>query len=57
MSIYSHYDSIWNNRDWQEDRYYSPTNKQELLEKQKRLKDLRERFPEEFTINSGDKNV
>ena len=41
--------SLWVRSDYMDSTYYSPNNKQELLEKQERDRELREKFPLEFS--------
>lgn len=43
--------SIWDRCDWMDDTYYSPSNKQELLEKQQRDEEHKKLFPKEYVNN------
>lgn len=40
--------SLWVRRDYMDSTYHSPSNKQELLEKQARDNDLMTRFPKQI---------
>lgn len=44
---------IWKRCDYMDDAYYSPVNKQDLLERQARDKDLIDKFPKEFKQHSS----
>lgn len=49
--------SIWARNDWMDGTYYSPSNKQELLSKQARDQDLRDKFPNEFKQHSSNQEI
>ena len=48
---------LWKRCDWMDSSYYSPSNKQELLEKQARDKELRDKFPNDFKQHSSSQEI